>query len=84
MATYDEHILHGLDGQKCTCTLHDIGYNCQRAWTRDSLRREAAELVRVAALSGFDASEIRSAFTVAVHQHLFTLAAQQPVPDGAK
>lgn len=69
MATYDENILHGLDGQKCTCTVHDIGYNCRRALTSDSLHREVSELARVALLSGFDAATISAAFTSAIQQH---------------
>lgn len=65
-----ETILHSLDGQACTCALHDIGYNCRRALTADSLNREVAELVRVAFLSGFVAEEITSTFQIAIYQHV--------------
>lgn len=61
-----EQIIHSLDGQKCTCTLHDIGYNCRRALSPDGLHREMSELVRVARLSGFDAAAIGDAFTSAI------------------
>ena len=64
-----EQILHSLDGQRCTCTLHDIGYNCRRALTPNCLHREVSDLVRVAFLSGFDAAAISSAFTSAIQQH---------------
>ena len=60
-----EQIIHSLDGQKCTCTLHDIGYNCRHALTSDCLHREMSELVRVARLSGFDAFAISTAFACA-------------------
>ena len=65
----DENILHGLDGQKCMCTLHDIGYNCRRALTPDSLHRKVSDLVRVAFLSGFDVVAISAACTGAIKQH---------------
>ena len=63
-----EHILHILDGQRCTCTPHDIGFNCRRALTPDALRREVTELIRIAFLSGFDPAAIGAAFTHALAQ----------------
>lgn len=65
-----ETILHSLDGQPCTCTLHDIGYNCRRALTEDSLDRQVSELVRVAFLSGFDAEEINTSFQIAIYHRV--------------
>lgn len=57
-----EQILHGLDGQRCTCTLHDIGYNCRRALTPDAFRQEITDLIRVARLSGFSDGEINALY----------------------
>ena len=68
MPIYDENILHGLDGQKCTCTLHDIGYNCQRALTADSLRGAMTELIRLARLSGIEDAVIVTSFTNVLSQ----------------
>lgn len=63
MATYDEEILHG---DRCDCTLHDIGLNCRRALTRTSLDRELDELVHAAFHSGFTATDVVQTFLLAV------------------
>ena len=59
MATYDEEILHG---DRCDCTIHDIGLNCRRSFTRVSLDHEVGELVRAAFRSGFSTVDIENAF----------------------
>lgn len=58
-----EGILHGTP---CDCTLHDVGLNCRRALTEDSLRRELADLLDTAVHSGLSSAQIDSAWSAAI------------------